>query len=331
MTRNILVTGGAGYIGSHACKALAQRGYQPIAFDNLKRGSRSAVKWGPLVVGDVMNKQELRQAIDRFRIEAVLHFAALAYVGESVENPARYFRNNVASTVNLLEVIAQIGIPNLVFSSTCAVYGAPDRVPISEDTPTIPINPYGESKLQTERMLPWFGNAHGLKWVALRYFNAAGADPDGQIGENHDPETHLIPLAIQAALGVAPPLKIFGADYPTADGTAVRDYIHVSDLADAHVRALDYLREGGESGAFNLGTERGLSVRQIVDEIRSLSRRELPLIESERRAGDPPILIANAARAHYLLGWQPRHSDVATMVGTAHAWERSKYLALAAE
>ena len=331
MTRNILVTGGAGYIGSHTCKALAQRGYQPIAFDNLKRGSRSAVKWGPLVVGDVMNKQELRQVIDRFQIEAVLHFAALAYVGESVENPARYFRNNVANTINLLEVMAQTGISNLVFSSTCAVYGTPAEVPISEDTPTHPINPYGESKLQTERMLPWFGNAHGLKWIALRYFNAAGADPDGQIGENHDPETHLIPLAIQAALGVAPPLKIFGTDYPTPDGTAVRDYIHVADLADAHVRALDYLREGGESGAFNLGTERGLSVRQIVDGVRNLSRRDLPFVESARRAGDPPILIANAARAHHLLGWQPRHSDVATIVGTAHAWERSKYMAVAAE
>jgi UDP-arabinose 4-epimerase len=331
MSRNILVTGGAGYIGSHACKALAQRGYQPIVFDNLKRGSRSAVKWGPLVVGDVMNKQDLRQAIERYRIEAVLHFAALAYVGESVENPARYFRNNVGSTISLLEVMAQMGIANLVFSSTCAVYGTPAGAPISEDTPTHPINPYGESKLQTERMLPWFSNAHGLKWVALRYFNAAGADPDGEIGENHDPETHLIPLAIQAALGIAPPLKIFGADYPTPDGTAVRDYIHVADLADAHVRALDYLREDGESGAFNLGTERGLSVRQIVDEIRGISRKDLPAIESARRAGDPPILIANAARAHYLLGWQPRHSDVATMVGTAHAWERSKYLALAAE
>jgi len=331
MSRNILVTGGAGYIGSHTCKALAQRGYKPIAFDNLKRGSRSAVKWGPLVVGDVMNKQELRQAIDRFKIEAVLHFAALAYVGESVENPARYFRNNVANTINLLEVMAQTCVSKLVFSSTCAVYGTPAEVPISEDTPTNPINPYGESKLQTERMLPWFGNAHGLKWVALRYFNAAGADPDGEIGENHDPETHLIPLAIQAALDVAPPLKIFGTDYPTPDGTAVRDYIHVTDLANAHVRALDYLREDGDSGAFNLGTERGLSVRQIVDEIRSLSRKDLRVIESARRAGDPPILIANAARAHYLLGWQPRHSDVATIVGTAHAWERTKYLALAAE
>src|SRR5262245_22214676 len=312
MTHNILVTGGAGYIGSHACKALALRGYQPIAFDNLSRGSRSAVKWGPLVVGDVMNKRELRQTIERYQVEAVMHFAALAYVGESVGSPGRYFRNNVASTTNLLEVMAETGLDKLVFSSTCAVYGVPAEVPISERTPTSPINPYGESKLQVERMLPWFANAHGLNWVALRYFNAAGADPDGEIGENHDPETHLIPLAIQAALGSGPALKVFGTDYPTKDGTAVRDYIHVSDLADAHVGALEYLDDDGESGAFNLGTERGLSVCQIVDEVRSISKTMLPLIESGRRAGDPPLLIANAARAYRLLGWRPRHSDLAT-------------------
>ena len=331
MTRNILVTGGAGYIGSHTCKALARHGYQPIAFDNLSRGSRSAVKWGPLVVGDVTNRQQLRQAIDRYQVEAVMHFAAFAYVGESVMNPAKYFRNNAASTVNLLEAMAQTGVRDLVFSSTCAVYGTPAEVPISEETPTQPINPYGESKLQTERMLPWFANAHELKWVALRYFNAAGADPEGEIGESHDPETHLVPLAIQAALGTAPPLRIFGTDYPTQDGTAVRDYVHVSDLADAHVRALDYLRQGGQSGTFNLGTENGFSVRQIIDEIRGTTTIEVPALEVGRRSGDPPILIANAARAHQLLGWQPRHSDLATIVGTAHDWERSKSMAVAAE
>jgi len=331
MTHNILVTGGAGYIGSHTCKALAQRGYQPIAFDNLSRGSRSAVKWGPLVVGDVMNKRELRQTIDRYQVDAVMHFAALAYVGESVGSPGRYFRNNVASTTNLLEVMAETGLDKLVFSSTCAVYGVPAQVPISESTPTSPINPYGESKLQVERMLPWFANAHGLSWVALRYFNAAGADPDGEIGENHDPETHLIPLAIQAALGSGPALKIFGTDYPTKDGTAVRDYIHVSDLANAHVLALEYLDENGESGVFNLGTECGLSVCQIAEEIRSISKNYLPIIESGRRAGDPPLLIADAARAHQLLDWRPHYSDLATMVGTAHDWERSKVMAVAAE
>ena len=331
MTHNILVTGGAGYIGSHTCKALAQRGYQPIAFDNLSRGARSAVKWGPLVVGDVMNKRELRQAIDRYKIEAVMHFAALAYVGESVGKPGWYFRNNVASTTNLLEVMAETGLDKLVFSSTCAVYGVPAQAPISEDTPTSPINPYGESKLQVERMLPWFANAHGLNWVALRYFNAAGADPEGEIGENHDPETHLIPLAIQAAIGSGPALKIFGTDYPTKDGTAVRDYIHVSDLAEAHVLALEHLRGDGESSVVNLGAERGLSVCQITEEVRSISKNVLPLIESPRRAGDPPLLIANAARAHQILGWRPRYSDLATMVGTAHEWERNKVLAVAAE
>jgi UDP-arabinose 4-epimerase len=331
MMRNILVTGGAGYIGSHTCKALARHGYQPIAFDNLSRGSRAAVKWGPLVVGDVMNRHQLLQAIDRHQVEAVMHFAAFAYVGESVQSPAKYFRNNAATTVNLLEVMAQTGVRDLVFSSTCAVYGIPAEVPISEDTPPQPINPYGESKLQTERMLPWFANAHDLNWVALRYFNAAGADPDGDIGENHDPETHLVPLAIQAALGVAPPLKVFGADYPTKDGTAVRDYIHVADLAEAHVCALNHLRRGGEPGVFNLGTERGLSVRQIVDEIRGVAKVEVPAVEAARRSGDPPILIANATRARSLLGWQPRHSDLATIVGTAYDWERGKHMAVAAE
>ena len=331
MTRNILVTGGAGYIGSHTCKALAVRGYRPVAFDNLTRGSRASVKWGPLVVGDVMNKHELRRTIETFRIEAVLHFAALAYVGESMGNPAWYFRNNAASTINLLEAMAETALTNLVFSSTCAVYGVPPQVPIGEDTPAQPINPYGESKLQTERMLPWFEKAHGLKWVALRYFNAAGADPSCEIGENHDPETHLIPLGIQAALGSAPPLSVFGSDYPTQDGTAVRDYIHVADLADAHVRALDYLRDGGEPSVFNLGTGAGFSVRQIVDEIRHAARKEVPAFESARRSGDPALLIANADRARRALGWQPRHSDLATIIGTAHDWERNKYVAVAAE
>jgi UDP-arabinose 4-epimerase len=330
-TRNILVTGGAGYIGSHTCKALAMSGYRPIAYDNLSRGSRRCVKWGPLVVGDVINKHELRQTIDRYKIEAVMHFAALAYVGESVTNPAAYFRNNAASSISLLEVMAETGLENLVFSSTCAVYGTPAELPLCESTPPNPINPYGESKLQTERMLPWFENAHNLKWVALRYFNAAGADPDGEIGENHDPETHLVPLAIQAALGAGPQLRIFGTDYPTQDGTAVRDYIHVADLADAHVRALGHLQHGGESMVFNLGAGIGYSVRQIVDETRRVSRKKVPTVETERRSGDPSSLIADATRAHRLLGWQPRLSDLTTIVHTAHDWERTKYLALAAE
>jgi UDP-glucose-4-epimerase GalE len=278
-----------------------------------------------------MNKHELRRAIDRLRIEAVMHFAALAYVGESVTNPAAYFRNNAASTISLLEVMAETGLQPLVFSSTCAVYGTPAELPLSEGMNTNPINPYGESKLQTERMLPWFENAHNLKWVALRYFNAAGADRDGEIGENHDPETHLIPLAIQAALGAGPRLRIFGTDYPTEDGTAVRDYIHVADLAHAHVRALSYLQQGGESTVINLGAGIGYSVRQILDETRRVSRKRVPALEAGRRCGDPASLIADATRAHRLLGWQPQQSDLTTIVHTAHDWERTKNVALAAE
>lgn len=336
----VLVTGGAGYVGSHTVKALAAAGYDVVVYDDLSNGHAEAIarlagaypaRAITLVRGDILDGPAMEVALRRSGATAVLHFAARLLVGESVREPLAYYRTNVTGTLTVLDAMRQAGASRFILSSTAATFGEPLRTPIDEDHPQQPVNAYGETKLAVERALPHVERACGIRWTALRYFNAAGADPDGQIGENHDPETHLIPLAIQAALGVAPPLKIFGADYPTADGTAVRDYIHVSDLADAHVRALDYLREGGESGAFNLGTERGLSVRQIVDEIRSLSRRELPLIESERRAGDPPILIANAARAHYLLGWQPRHSDVATMVGTAHAWERSKYLALAAE
>lgn len=331
MSQNILVTGGAGYIGSHTCKELARRGFNPIVFDNMSRGTRSAVKWGPLIVGDLLKRHQLQQAFDAFDIHGVVHFAALAYVGESVAEPARYFRNNVAGTLNLLDAMSEAGVTNLVFSSTCAVYGIPPSVPISEDTATKPVNPYGESKLQTEKMLPWFAKTYGLKWAALRYFNAAGADPEGEIGENHDPETHLIPLAIQAALGTGPALRILGTDYPTPDGTAIRDYIHVSDLADAHVRALGYVRQGGEAGAFNLGTGRGFSVREIADAIARATDSEVPLVESPRREGDPPILIADTRRANSVLGWHPQHSGLDTIARTALAWERSKMFALAAE
>jgi UDP-arabinose 4-epimerase len=331
MSRAVLVTGGAGYIGSHTCKALAQRGVVPIAFDNLSRGHRSAVQWGPLVVGDIADKDAVKAAINRYRVDAVVHFAAFAYVGESVSNPAAYFRNNVAGSLSLLEAMTETEVRHLVFSSTCAVYGVPPTVPISEETVTHPINPYGESKLQVERMLSWFGASHGLKWTALRYFNAAGADPAGDIGEQHDPETHLIPLAIHAALGDAPPLQIFGSDYPTPDGTAVRDYIHVSDLAEAHLCALDYLRRGGAAGIFNLGTGRGYSVREVLSEIGKAAGCEVPCIHAPRRAGDPPQLVADARRAQRVLDWRPEYSDLASIVRTALAWERTKRLALAAE
>lgn len=330
MSRNVLVTGGAGYIGSHTCLELARAGFSPVVFDNLQRGNDLAVQWGPLVVGDLNDKDRIRDAIERYRVTAVLHFAAFAYVGESVQDPSSYYRNNVANTLNLLDVMVETGVKHLVFSSTCAVYGVPQRLPITEETPVAPINPYGETKLQVERMLHWFGMAHDLKWVALRYFNAAGADPEGRIGESHEPETHLIPLAIQAALGLQPPLKIFGNDYATPDGTAIRDFIHVADLADAHKRALDYLRAGGASTIFNLGSGRGFSVKEIIEEIRRGLRLGVPHEEVARRPGDPPQLVANAERAHRILHWQPKLSDLATIVRTAADWERKRPLIEAA-
>jgi UDP-arabinose 4-epimerase len=330
MSRTVLVTGGAGYIGSHTCKELARQGFTPVTFDNLKRGQRAAVKWGPLFEGDLANKADLREAFQRFAPEAVIHFAAFAYVEESVRDPGAYFRNNVGGTLNLLEAMAEAQVTRLVFSSTCAVYGIPQTTPITEAMPTAPINPYGESKLQIERMLPWFEAAHRLKWVALRYFNAAGCDPEGEIGECHDPETHLIPLALQAALGDGPPLRVFGTDYPTRDGSAVRDYIHVGDLADAHIKAVNLLSRGGDSAVFNLGTGNGYSVKQIVDEIEKVSGNPLPHSFAPRRAGDPPQLVADAGQAERVLGWRPVQSDLTNIVTTALNWERKKRLWLAA-
>src|ERR1051325_9123184 len=253
MLPSILVTGGAGYVGSHACKALAGAGYRPVVYDSLSRGHRGAVKWGPLVEGNLHDRDRLVTAMRSHRVEAVMHFAAFAYVGESVTCPELYYRNNVVGTLSLLDAMREAGVATIVFSSTCAVYGIPETVPIRETTAKAPLNPYGETKVAIERALHWYGAAHGLRYAALRYFNAAGADPDGEIGENHDPETHLIPLVLRAALGTGDTLRIFGTDYPTRDGTAIRDYIHVTDLADAHVRALRHLGEGGESIELNLG------------------------------------------------------------------------------
>ena len=321
---NILVTGGAGYIGSHACQALHQAGYQPIAADNLVYGHPWAVQWGPLEAGDIADRPWLDALIDRYRPRAILHFAAYAYVGESVLDPGKYYRNNVAGALTLLEAARDHGIPHFIFSSTCATYGIPERTPITEDCPQAPINPYGASKLMIERMLADFDRAHGLRYVALRYFNAAGADPAGAIGEDHSPETHLIPLAIAAALGRGPELAIFGTDYPTPDGTAIRDYIHVTDLADAHVRALGYLMGGGESVALNLGTGTGHSVRQVLDAIARVAGRPVPARAAPRRAGDPPELVADPARAQRLLDWQPRHSDLTRLVETAWRWHRNR-------
>ena len=316
---NILVTGGAGYIGSHTAKTLAAAGHRPIVIDNLSYGHEWAVKWGPFERGDLADAAWVAGVFDRHAVEAVIHFAASAYVGESMTDPRKYFRNNTVNTLNLLDVMVGHGVTRLVFSSTCATYGVPDRVPIDEAHRQAPVNPYGESKLFVERMLYWYGQAYGLRSVALRYFNASGADPDGEIGEDHDPETHLIPLVIDAALGRRPPVGVFGTDYPTPDGTAIRDYIHVVDLAEAHLRALDYLVGGGASAAFNLGTGRGHSVREVIETVERVGGKPVPRVDSPRRAGDPPALVADARRAREVLGWTARFAELDVII--EHAWK----------
>jgi len=317
---NVMVTGGAGYIGSHACKALAAHGFVPVTFDSLEYGRRSAVRWGPFVRGDLADRTLLRRVFDDYCIEAVMHFAAYAYVSESMREPGKYFANNVLNTLGLLETLHAVGVAHIVFSSTCATYGLPESVPISESHPQRPVNPYGESKLFIERALHWYSVAHGLRSVALRYFNAAGADPEGLIGEQHEPETHLIPSIIETALGMRQQIEIYGTDYPTPDGTAIRDYIHVTDLAAAHVRALEYLRAGGESTSLNLGTGNGFSVRQVIDAVAECAGRPIAIQECPRRPGDPPVLVAESALARKVLGWEPQHSDLADIIETAWLW-----------
>jgi UDP-arabinose 4-epimerase len=322
MSRAVLVTGGAGYIGAHACKALARSGFQPVAFDNLGRGHREAVRWGPLVEGDLADRPMIDATLARHQPVAVMHFAAHSNVGESVSRPELYFRNNVVNSLNLFEALLAADNPPIVFSSTCATYGLPETMPIVENLPQRPVNPYGESKLILERMLEWIGQAHPLRHVALRYFNAAGADPDGEVGERHDPETHLIPLVLDAIAGRRPAIDIFGTDYPTPDGTAIRDYIHVQDLAEAHVRALDYLLAGGASVALNLGTGIGHSVREVIKVAGSITGRPVPCREAPRRAGDPPVLVADASRAEKLLRWKPELPDLDDIIGTAWRWQQ---------
>ncbi len=316
----VLVTGGAGYIGSHTAKALAKAGHEPLVLDNFSSGHRWAVKWGKLLEWDLAATQMLPQFLENERVGAVLHFAASLLVGESVRNPRKYYWNNIVNTLNLLDALQTADVQRIVFSSSAAVYGDPKQVPIPESHSKEPVNPYGETKLAMERALQWYGNAYGIKWVALRYFNAAGADPDGDLGECHDPETHLIPLVVQAALGKRPPVEIYGTDYPTPDGTAIRDYIHVTDLADAHVRALDYLVQGGESRALNLGTGQGNSVREVINVAAKISSRGVPFREGPRRAGDPPVLVADASLAGRTLGWKPERSDVETIIRSAWNW-----------
>ena len=332
MTRNILVTGGAGYIGSHACKELSRWGYSPIVFDNLERGHGRAVKWGPLVIGDLANKDEIRSVIESFHIEAVVHFAAFAYIGESVQHPGLYFRNNVANTLNLLDAMTETKVRDIVFSSTCAVYGVPGVLPITEDTPVAPINPYGESKLQVERILACYEKAHGLRWSALRYFNAAGADPDGEIGENHSPETQSDSFWLcRLLLARRHPCK---SSERTIQPQTGRPYATIFMLPTLPMRMSGpwpIFSAAGSSGAFNLGTGQGISVKEIVREIEAISKLRVPVIEAARRPGDPPQLVANTLRANRILGWSPKYSDVRTIVQTALRWEQNRTMTLAAE
>jgi UDP-arabinose 4-epimerase len=324
MSEAVLVTGGAGYIGSHACKVLARAGYHPVVFDNLSRGHREAVRWGPLVEGNLAERSKLAAALERHRVAVVMHFASYAYVGESGTDPALYYANNLGGSLSLLDAMREAGVGNIVFSSTCATYGTPAGVPIRETMPQLPVNPYGETKLAIERALHWYGEAYGLRWVSLRYFNAAGADPEGEVGERHDPETHLIPLILETALGERPQIDIYGTDYPTPDGTAIRDYIHVQDLAEAHLRALEYLAVGRQSVALNLGTGRGHSVRDVIRTAEAVSGKSIPCREIARRPGDPSALVADPALAAELLGWRARVSDLDTIVRTALAWHVSR-------
>jgi UDP-arabinose 4-epimerase len=329
MSLKTLVTGGAGYIGSHTCKALAAAGHTPVVLDNLSTGHRWAVKWGPLVVADIADRSRVKSTVKEFGIGAVIHFAAHAYVGESVRKPQKYFDNNVTKTLALLDTLLEAGISKVVLSSSCATYGVPQKLPISEDDAQQPINPYGESKLFVEKVLYWYEVAYGIRHMNLRYFNAAGADPDGEIGEDHDPETHLIPLVIAAAQGVNPTFEIFGTDYDTADGTAVRDYVHVCDLARAHVNALDYLVAGGHSASVNLGTGCGHSIREVISAVETISGRAVPVVEGPRRPGDPATLIANPQLGQTVLSWTPDKSDLQTIVRTAWRWHQSRLIGAA--
>jgi UDP-arabinose 4-epimerase len=319
---SILVTGGAGYIGSHTCKALKLAGFNPVTYDNLTRGNPEAVQWGALEVGELADSTRLREVFAQYQPAAVVHFAALAYVDESNKNPALYYQNNVGGTAALLDAMRACGVGKIVFSSSCTVYGTPTLVPVSEEMPYAPISPYGATKMICERMLKECASAFPLSFIALRYFNAAGADPDGEIGECHVPETHAIPLLLDAATGESKGFTIYGDDYPTADGTCVRDYIHVTDLADAHVKAVRALLNGADSTVFNLGTGRGWSVHELVDTVRKVTGCDFPVRVGARRPGDPPALIAAASRARDKLDWRPRYGDLSVQVEHAWSWRQ---------
>lgn len=315
----ILVTGGAGYIGSHINKMLHQNGYETVVYDNLVYGHKEAVKWGALEIGDLTDTSRLEEIFMRYDIDTVFHFAAYAYVGESVYNPAKYYNNNVANTLHLLDTMVRHHVKYIVFSSTCATYGIPGEIPITEGMEQKPINPYGASKLMIERILDDYHSAYELNYCCLRYFNAAGADPEGEIGESHTPETHLIPLILAAAAKDRENIKVFGTDYPTRDGSCVRDYIHVTDLADAHIKGMNYLKNGGKSTCFNLGNCNGNSVLEVIRAASEVTGKEIPVVYGERRPGDPPTLVGSAKKAKRTLRWEPRYGDIETIL--EHAWK----------
>ncbi len=320
----ILVCGGAGYIGSHINKQLHKEGYETVVFDNLVYGHREAVKWGAFVQGDLNHVKELEAVFEKYPIDAVFHFAAYAYVGESVDDPEKYYYNNVACTLNLLRTMRKYKCNKIIFSSTCATYGEPERTPITEDMHQNPINPYGMTKLVVERILKDYERAYGLSFVVLRYFNAAGADPQGELGESHDPETHIIPLVLDAASGKRKDIKVFGTDYDTPDGSCVRDYIHVTDLAAAHLLALHYLEEGKKSDFFNLGNENGTSVLEVIDAVKRVTGRKFTVTVSGRRPGDPAVLVGSSKKAQDVLGFRPVYGEIDTIVEHAWKWHENK-------
>jgi UDP-glucose 4-epimerase len=323
MKRSVLVTGGAGYIGAHACKALAKEGFVPVTFDNLSIGNAKAVLYGPFVHADILDRQALDSALARWKPVAVMHFAALSLVGDSMRDPGRYWRENVNGALNLLEATVAAGIQNFVFSSTCATYGDQDGVVLNEDTPQRPINAYGASKKAIEEMLRHFETSYGLNSVIFRYFNVAGADPDCEIGERHEPETHLVPLVLDAVSGRRPNLTVFGTDYPTRDGTCVRDYVHVSDLAQAHVLGLNWLLHNRGSRVFCLGTGTGFSVKEVISEARIVTNRDVPVVLADRRPGDAATLVCGSQRATQELGWVPQRSTLSQMVSDAWSWAQN--------
>ena len=320
---SILVCGGAGYIGSHTALELIRQGKDVIYLDNLQKGHRAAVKNDKFYEGDLRDEAFLNSVFEENDIEAVIQFAADSLVGESVENPFKYYNNNMISTLRLLEAMNRYGVKKIVFSSTAATYGEPKNIPILETDPTEPTNPYGETKLSVEKLLKWADNAYGIKYVALRYFNAAGADIEGNIGEDHTPESHLIPIILQAALGKREHISIFGDDYNTPDGTCVRDYIHVTDLADAHIKAIDYLNKGNNSAAYNLGNGKGFSVKEVIETARKVTGINIKAVMAERRAGDPATLIASSEKAKRELGWTPKYGDLETIIKTAWQWHKN--------